>query len=62
MAIAADPTILTGWSLGTGDVLRGVTPEAAPFCLGQVLGSRARLNLTRLDRDLFAWSITMAAD
>jgi len=62
VAVAGDPTALLAWPLGPGDVLEGVTPEAAPFCLAQALGARASLRSSRLDRDLFVWSITMAAE
>ncbi len=41
--------------------LQGVTTESIPFCLEQLSRAQpeARLQSRRLDRDLFAWSLTV---
>jgi len=44
-------------------VLQGVTTEIVPFCLEQYARTHheVRLESRRLDRDLFAWSLTIHA-
>jgi hypothetical protein len=65
-AISGDATeLLFAASSGASQpvMLRGVTTESVPFCLSQavVKGKRPKLIQTRLDQDLFAWSLEFSA-
>jgi hypothetical protein len=44
---------------GAGVFMEGVTPEAAPFCLRQMV-PHASLSIRRVDQDLFRWTIRLS--
>jgi hypothetical protein len=65
-AIASDATeLLFAASSGASQPVKlcGVTTESVPFCLSQVVvqGKRPTLIQTRLDQDLFAWTLEYSA-
>jgi hypothetical protein len=65
-AVSGDATellIATCSSASQSIRLRGVTTESVPFCLSQIAinGHRPQLSQTRLDQDLFAWTLEYSA-
>lgn len=67
-AIGGDPSHLVGRlaaaeAAATGLHLQGVTTESIPFCLQQLTRHRpdVRFESRRVDQDLFAWSLELAA-
>lgn len=40
--------------------ITGITREAAPFCLREMLGADADLTMQRIDGDLFLWTLNPA--
>lgn len=65
--IQGDPTALfalvTQARAGGVRHLQGVTTESIPFCLKEFAGRGrgVRLDCRRMDRDLFAWTLTLGA-
>lgn len=63
--IQGDPTALlalvAGARAGGARRLQGVTTESIPFCLKEFAGRGrgVRLECRRVDRDLFAWTLTL---
>lgn len=57
-AMGADPTEIALWLASRARSgrtrIQGVTTESVPFCLRH-MNPRARLELNRIDRDLFTW-------
>jgi len=65
-AVRSDPShllaqIASGGARPRGWYLQGVTTETVPFCLEQFARSYHDVHLEsrRIDRDLFAWSLTL---
>jgi hypothetical protein len=62
-AITGDATDLTLWFrsravCGKPACVGGVTTLSVPFCLRQLV-PRARLTISRIDQDLFAWGLVL---